>query len=63
MTGSLAEKARARRIVALQAMLASRNSVTPKTVPLCKPKACRFPPVEKVLAALASQDSLRLMAA
>ncbi|SFR33010.1 hypothetical protein [Litoreibacter janthinus] len=63
MTGSFAEKARTRRIVALQAMHASRAGVAPKAVTLCAAKPCRFPPVDKVLAALTAQDPLRLMAA
>jgi hypothetical protein len=67
MTGSFAEKARTRRIVALQAMQANRAGVAPKAVNLCtakiKTKTSRFPPVDKVLAALTSRDSLWLMAA
>ena len=65
MTGSFAEKARTRRIVALQAMQANRAGVVPKAVNLCtaKTKTSRFPPVDKVLAALTSRDSLWLMAA
>ncbi|TDT73985.1 hypothetical protein BDE40_2764 [Litoreibacter halocynthiae] len=63
MTGSFAEKARTRRIVALQAMQANRAGVSPKAVNLCTAKASRFPPVDRVLAALSSQEPLRLMAA
>lgn len=63
MTGRFAEKARTRRIVALQAMQAKRAGVTPKAVNLCTAKASRFPPIEKVLAALATKDPSRLAAA
>ena len=65
MTGSFAEKARTRRIVALQTMQAYRTGTAPKAVNLCtaKTKTSRFPPVDKVLAALTYQNSLRLMAA
>jgi hypothetical protein len=63
MTGSFAEKARTRRIVALQAMHAQRAGVAPKAVNLYAVKTSRFPPIDKVLAALTTQDPLRLMAA
>ncbi|MEP3347357.1 MAG: hypothetical protein ABJN34_07450 [Litoreibacter sp.] len=63
MTGSFAEKARTRRIEALQAMHTQRAGVTPKAATLCSAKDMRFPPIEKVLAALSIQDPLRLMAA
>jgi hypothetical protein len=63
MTGSFAEKARTRRIVALQALQALRAGVAPKTVNLCTNKTSRFPPVDRVLASLTTQDPLRLMAA
>ena len=63
MTGSFAEKARTRRIVALQAMLVNRAGVAPKAVSLYTAKTSRFPPVDRVLAALTSQEPLRHMAA
>ena len=63
MTGSYAEKARTRRIAALQAMQVSRAGVAPKAVSLRTAKTSRFPPVDRVLAALASQEPLRHMAA
>lgn len=63
MTGPFAEKARTRRIAALQAMQLNRAGVARKAVTLCSAKHGRFPPVEKVLAALTTQDPLRLMAA
>lgn len=63
MTGTYAETARIRRIVALQAMQARRDSEVLPTVTLCAAKTSRFPPIERVLAALSCQDPLRLMAA
>ncbi len=63
MTGSFAEIARTRRIEALQAMHAQRAGVAPTTANLHAVKTSRFPPIDKVLAALTVQDPLRLMAA
>ncbi len=63
MTGIFAEKARTRRILALQGMQARRAGVAPKAVNLYPAKTPRFPPIDKVLAALSTQGTLRLMAA
>lgn len=59
MTGTYAEIARARRIEALEAMYGEDVALMTKKAP----KALRFPPVDKIIETLSSQDPLRLMAA
>jgi len=62
MTGSFAETARTRRIEALQAVHARRAGVASRAATLSAAQPSRFPPIDKVLAALTVQDPLRLMA-
>lgn len=59
MTGTYADIARARRIEALQAMYGDDAPLMTKKTP----KALRFPPIDKIIDHLTTQDPLRLMAA